>query len=77
MLNLPLLFLAMLLFSQEIVSNSAAPWTAACQAPLSSTISRNVLRFMSFESVMLSISSSAALFFCSQSFPVTGSFPKS
>ena len=32
---------------------SAAPWTAACQASLSSTISWNLLKFMFFESVML------------------------
>ena len=30
------------------------PWTAARQAPLSSTITQNLLRFMSIESVMLS-----------------------
>ena len=36
------------------MSNSAEPWTAACQAPLSSVISWSLLRFMSFESVMLS-----------------------
>ena len=30
------------------------PRTAACQAPLSSTISQNLLKFMSIESVMLS-----------------------
>ena len=29
------------------------PWTAPCQAPLSSTISQSLLRFMSIESVML------------------------
>ena len=29
------------------------PWTAARQAPLSSTITQNLLRFMSIESVML------------------------
>ena len=29
-------------------------WTAACQAPLSSTISQSLLKFMSTESVMLS-----------------------
>ena len=28
------------------------PWTAACQVPLSSTISQSLLKFMSFESVM-------------------------
>ena len=32
----------------------ATPWTAACQAPLSSTIAWSWLRFMSVESVMLS-----------------------
>ena len=32
---------------------SATPWTAACQAPLSSTISWNLLKFMSIELVML------------------------
>ena len=30
------------------------PWTAACQAPLPSTISWSLLEFMSIESVMLS-----------------------
>ena len=33
----------------------ATPWTAARQAPLSSTISRHLLKFMSIESAMLSI----------------------
>ena len=32
----------------------ATPWTAACQASLSITISRNLLKLMSTESVMLS-----------------------
>ena len=35
-------------------SDSATPWTAACQAPLSSTISWSLLKFLSIESVMLS-----------------------
>ena len=30
----------------------ATPWTVACQAPLSSTISQSLLRFMSIELVM-------------------------
>ena len=30
------------------------PWTTACQAPLSSTVSWSLLKFMSIESVMLS-----------------------
>ena len=46
------------------------PWTAACQAPLSSTISQNLLKFMSSESVMLSNHLSLFLpFFYLQSFP--------
>ena len=55
------------------------PWTVACQAPLSSTISQSLLRFMPIESVMLSTnSSSAAPFsFLLQSFPASGSFPMS
>ena len=36
------------------MSDSATPQTTACQAPLISTISWNLLRFMSTESVMLS-----------------------
>ena len=46
----------MLLFllSCFIVSNSATPWTATCQAPLSFTIYQSLLRFMSIELVILS-----------------------
>ena len=33
---------------------SVTPWTAGCQAPLFSTISQRLLKFMSTESVMLS-----------------------
>ena len=41
------------------------PRTAACQAPMSFTISWSFLKSMTFESVMLSNLSSAALFsFC-------------
>ena len=36
------------------MSDSATPWTAACQAPLSFTVSQSLLKFMSDESVMLS-----------------------
>ena len=46
--------------------------TVAHQAPLSSTISYSLLKFMSIEWVMLTISSSATLFSCLQSSP--GSF---
>ena len=57
----------------------ATPWTAACQPPLYSTISRNLLKLMSIESVMpLTSSSSATPFsFCLLSFPSSGSFPVS
>ena len=34
------------------MSDSVTPWTAACQASLSITNSRNLLKFMSIESVM-------------------------
>ena len=36
----------------KVVSNSTTPWTAVCQASLSSTISQSLLRFMSVELVM-------------------------
>ena len=54
----------------------ATPWTAACQASLSFTISKILLKLMSIESVMPStISSSVAPFSSSfQSFPASGSF---
>ena len=34
------------------MSDFVTSWTTACQAPLSSTISWNLLKFMSFDSVM-------------------------
>ena len=49
-----------LLFSHSVVSDSATPWTAACQASLSFTISWSFLKLMSIESVM----SSNQLIFC-------------
>ena len=42
----------LLLFSHKVMSDSATPWTAACQASLSFTISRSLLRLTSTESVM-------------------------
>ena len=36
------------------MSNSATPWTAACQPPLSFSISLSLLKFMSIKLVMLS-----------------------
>ena len=38
----------------EMLRLFATPWTAACQPPLSSTISWSLLKFLSIESVMLS-----------------------
>ena len=42
----------MLFFSPPVVSDSATPCTAACQASLPFTISRSLLKLMSVESVM-------------------------
>ena len=52
------------------------PWTVASQVPLSSTISRNLPKFMSTESVMPSnhLVLCCPFSFCPQSFPVSGSF---
>ena len=41
-----------LLFSHSVVSDSATPWTAACQGFLSFTIFWSLLKLMSIESVM-------------------------
>ena len=61
------------------VQHCATPLTAAHQAPLSSTISKSMCKFMSIESVvLLTILSSATPFsFCLQFFPASGSFPVS
>ena len=39
-------------FSRSVMSDSVTPWTAACQASLSVTSSRSLLKLMSIESVM-------------------------
>ena len=68
----------LLLFTGSVVSNSAAPWTAACQASLSFIVSLSLLKLMSFEAVMQSNHSSVAPFSsCLQSFPASGLFPVS
>ena len=46
----------------------ATPWTVAHQAPLSSTISQSLLKFMSIESVTFILSSVTFFSFCLQSF---------
>ena len=43
---------SLLLFSHSVVSDSVTPWTAACQASLSFTVSQSLLKLMSIESVM-------------------------
>ena len=57
----------------------ATPWTVARRAPLPSTFSRSLLRFMSIESVMPSnhLTFSCPFYFCLQSSPASGSFPMS
>ena len=42
----------LLLFSQSAMSDSTTPWTAACQASQSLTVSRSLLKLISIESVI-------------------------
>ena len=59
------------------MSDSATPWTGACQAPLSSL---SLLKFMSIQSVMLSKLTSSSVIpfsFSLQSFLASGSLPMS
>ena len=42
----------MSLFSRSVMSESATPWTVACQASLSFTISKSLLKLISIELVM-------------------------
>ena len=51
-----------LLFSCKVMSESVTPWTAACQASPSFTISLSLLKLMSIELVM---SSNTLLLYCS------------
>ena len=44
----------LLLFSHSVMSDSVAPGTAACQTPLSFTVSWSLLKFMRIEPGMLS-----------------------
>ena len=63
-------------FSPLVMSDSATPWTTACQASLSLTISQSLPKFLSVVSVMPS--SHLILWcpfsFCPQSFPASGTF---
>ena len=68
----------LLLFSCSVVSDSAAPWIAACQASLSFTISQTLLKLMSIDSVMLSdylVLCRPLLFLPSVLFPTIRVFP--
>ena len=61
--------------SQRVVSDFASPWTAGCQASLSFTISRGLLKLMTTDAIQ---PSSVALFSsCLQPFPASRSFPMS
>ena len=66
-------------FICSVVSDSATPWTAACQDFLSITNSQSLLKLISRSWwCHPSISSSVVLFSsCPQSFPASGSFPTS
>ena len=61
------------------MSNSATTWTVACQAPLSSTISQSLLKFIFNESLMLSnhLIPCRPFSFCPQFFPASDSFSMS
>ena len=75
MLSVPCAFIHIALFvgfqSLSCVWLFATPWTVAHQAPLSSTISRSLLRFMSIELVM----SSNHLILCRPLLPLPSLFP--
>ena len=66
-------------FSRSVVTDSVTHWTAACQASLSITDSRSLLKLMSIESVMSSNHLILCCPFssCIQSCPALGSFQMS
>ena len=68
-----LLFFVQLL---SLIPSSMTPWATACQDSLFFTIYCSFLKFMSFESVMLSnhLILYHSFTFCLQSFPASGSF---
>ena len=51
------LLLRQVQFSRSVMSDSATPWTAACQASLSITNSQSLLRLMPIESVIKTVGS--------------------
>ena len=64
------------MFGHSVVSDSATPWTAAHQAPLSFTMSQSLLKLMSIESVMPSnhLILCPLLFLLPSNFPSIGVF---
>ena len=70
---------SLLLFSHSVMSESATPWTATCQASLFFTISHSLLKLCPLSlGCHPTISSSVAPFSsCPQSFPASVSFPVS
>ena len=58
-------------FSHSVMSDSATPWIAACQASLSITNSQSLLKFMSIKSVM----PSNHLILCHRLFLLPSIFP--
>ena len=73
-LHIPYLELFLLLFSCKVTSDFTTPWTAACQASLSFTISQNLLKLRSIWYYLIISSSATSFFSCPQSFPASGSF---
>ena len=71
--------LAVVIVAQPLMCLFVTPWTAACQAPLSFTISGSLLKFMCIELVMQSnhLILCCPLSSCLQPFPASGSFPVS
>ena len=71
--------LCLLLFTRSFVCNFVTPWTAACQDSPSFTISQNLLKLLSIESVtpFNHLILCHPLLLRLQSFPASGSFPMS
>ena len=69
----------LLLFNRSVMSVFATPWTAACQASLSFTISWCFLKLMFIELVIHPTILSSVIPFssCFQTFPESGPFPMS
>ena len=75
--NLDLLKYFPVQFSHSVMSDSATPWSAACQASLSITSSQSLLKLLSIELVMPTnhLILWHPLYLLLQSFAASGSFP--